>query len=234
MRPLRVALALSLALWTCLGLAQVQTPLHVEAFGGEQQRLPPIKVPTELTEFIPKGFVLRAAIQTKMWHEGETLFLYDNDAETFPEVHLHALRRNGKELNLYDGTLADIAGLLPLQLRKGKQAVAFAYHVGFDEADTTFIVFTADADSYRAIFERKTTSGQMRVLRMAPLTFQIWSADWKLDRGDSCVWCPHRYRIQTYLLRDNNFELIRRSVTSAALSPDEIAGKPFVISKAGN
>lgn len=228
MKSLRIAAASSVVFFACQVAAQTQTPLRVEAFGGVHEPLRPINVPPELKPFVPKGFIPRAVLQTKMFPEGETLLLYDNGEDSFPHVHLHALR-HGKDLKLFDGVIAGVAGLLPIQIKKNQQIVSFAYHVGFDEADTTFLIFAREKDSYRKIFERKTTTGQMRILDGSPLKLEIWSADWKLDRGESCVWCPHRYRVRTYVWQGDTFRLTAQRTTPAPLSPGDVAEKTFVL-----
>jgi hypothetical protein len=121
-------------------VAQVQAPLRVEAFGGSQDPLPSILVPPELKPFVPSSSTLRAVLTTNMTSSGEKLFLYDNGEDIFPEVHLHGLRY-GKEFKLFDGSVAAIAGLLPLTTSNGLQLVSFAYHQGGDQADTRFVIF---------------------------------------------------------------------------------------------
>jgi hypothetical protein len=227
MRLLKFVTSVSLMFCARIAVAQVQTPLHVGAFGGVREPLQPIQVPPELKSFVPKGLTLRAVLKTSMFPEGETLLLYDNGEESFPEVHLHALRR-GRDVKLFDGVIAGVAGLLPIQTQKGQQIVSFAYHVGFDEADTTFMILASVGDSYRVIFERKTTTGQMRILSESPVKFELWSADWKLDQGESCVWCPHRYRVRTYLLQGDKFLLTARRLTKAPLDPANLAERTFV------
>jgi len=213
--------------------AQVQKPVHVEAFGGVQEQLPPTSVPAELKPYVPRGFVLRALLQTKMSPKGETLLLYDNGADSFPEVHLHAVR-NGQDIALFDGVVAGVAGLLPIQAQEQEQFVSFAYHVGFDQADTTFVVFKGETNLYRKIFEQKTTSGQMRLLSHSPVKFEIWSADWKLDQGESCVWCPHRYRVRTYVWRTDGLALVAKRTTPEPISPGDVVQKTFVVSRGKN
>lgn len=224
---IRLSLATLALFLACQATAQMQAPVHVGAFGGIQEPFPPLDVPAELRPFVPKGFILRAALQTKMSPDGEALLLYDNDAETFPEVHLHAVR-NGTDMVLFDGVVAGVAGLLPIKSHE-QQFVSFAYHVGFDQADTTFVIFCGETKVYRKIFEQETTSGQMRLLSGSPARFEIWSADWRLDQGESCVWCPHRYRVRTYVLQTNGFTLVKKRTTSIPISPGEVVQKTFVV-----
>jgi hypothetical protein len=202
--------------------------MHVEAFGGVQEAPKPLSVPTELNPYVPKGFVLRAVLQTKMAPEGETLILYDNGEDNFPEVHLHAVR-SGKDMKLFDGVVAGVAGLLPIQSSKHKQLVSFAYHVGFDMADTTFVIFRSETDSYGKVFEQETMSGQLRVLGGSPLKLETWSADWKLDSAESCVWCPHRYQVQTYVWNEDGFRLVKQRTTSEPMDPSALVEKTFVV-----
>lgn len=215
-------------LLACQVMAQMQTPLGVGPFGATPSPLRPVNVPPELKPFVPNGFILRAVLQTKMSAEGETLLLYDNGEDTFPDVHLHAVR-HGHDLNLFDGHVAGVAGLMPIRSRMAQQILGFAYHVGFDEADTTFVIFAAQQDSYRTIFEQKTTTGQMRLLSESPVKFELWSADWKLDQGESCVWCGHRYRVRTYVLEEDTFRLTAKRTTAASLYPGDVAGQTFVV-----
>jgi hypothetical protein len=226
MKFLKIAYVPLVIFFACQVAAQVQTPLHVEAFGGVHEPLPAITVPLELEPFLPKGFILRSEFKTRMSPEGETLFLYDNGEDTFPEVHLHALR-NGKNLALFDGAVAGVAGLLPIKSPQGREIVVFAYHVGFDESDTTFVIFGAGDNLYQGIFEQKTTEGQMRILGNPPLQIEIWSADATLDQGESCVWCPHRYDVRTYLYRDGKFNMTSKLTTKMSLDPGSIAEKTF-------
>lgn len=228
MRSLEVAPVLLTVFLACQVTAQVQTPLRVGPFGATHEPLQPVKVPPDLAPFVPKDFILRAVLQTKMSAEGETLLLYDGGESTFPDVHLHAIR-HGQDLKLFDGPIAGVAGLLPIRLQTGQQIVGFAYHVGFDEADTTFVIFAAQGDSYRTIFEQKTTTGQMRLLGESPVKFELWSADCKLDRGESCVWCPHRYRVRTYVLERDTFTLTRQRTTATSLYPGDLAEQTFVL-----
>jgi len=213
---------------TSASAAQIQTPLHVGAFGGIQEPLRPIPVPPEFKSFVPEGLILRAVLQTKMSSGGETVLLYDNGEDIFPEVHLHAIRQR-KDAQLLDGAIAGVAGLLPIQTQKQNQVLAFAYHVGADGADTRFLIFARVEDSYKTIFEESTESGQMRVLRQSPLKFELWSADSSLDKGETCVWCPHRYRIKTYVLHADKFLVKSEHITETALDPADVAAQPFVL-----
>lgn len=215
-------------LLSAYGLAgQMQQPVQVEPFGGVQKPLSPIRVPDRLRPYVPKGSVLRAVLQTKMSQEGETLLLYDNGAGEFPTVHLHAVR-DGRVVALFDGVVAGVAGLLPIEAQE--QLVGFAYHVGFDQADTTFVVFKEKAGRYQTVFEQKTTSGQMRLLSESPAKFEIWSAARDLDLGESCVWCPHRYRVRTYERRAKGFALVAERTTPTPLDPTSVVQKAFVVS----
>jgi hypothetical protein len=233
MKQHRTALAIPLLALVCQVPAPVQVPAHVEAFGGIQEPLKPLSVPTELKPYVPNGVVLRAVLQTKMSPEGETLLLYDDGEEIFPEVHLHAVR-NGKDMTLFDGVVAGVAGLLPIRPKQQQQLVGFAFHVGADQSDTTFVIFKGQANSYRQIFEQNTTAGRMKLLSDSPVRFEIWSADWKLDQGESCVWCPHRYRVRTYVWHANAFTLVTQRITSVPLDPGEIVQKTFVVSPSEN
>jgi hypothetical protein len=220
--------ALVLVVSTHFLCAQVQTPLHVEAFGGVQDPLPAMTVPPELKPFVPSGFTLRTVLATKMAPSGEKLFLYDNGEDPFPDVRLHALH-DGNDFVLLDGTITGVGGLLPITLPGGRQLLAFAYHRGFDVADTQFVIFTFEDQSYHSIFERVTTEGRMQVLKTSPLRFEIWSADETFDKEDeSCVWCPHRYTIVTYELKGDNFDVVAMRTTEKYLVPSEVAGEPFV------
>jgi hypothetical protein len=233
MKRLRQTLTIPLLALVCQTPAPVQVPTHVEAFGGVQEALKPINVPTELKPYVPNGFVLRAVLQTKMSPDGETLVLYDNGEDSFPEVHLHAVR-SGKDMKLFDGVVAGVAGLLPIQSSKHQQFVSFAYHVGFDMADTTFVIFRSETNSYGKIFEHETTSGQMRVLSDSPVKFETWSADWALDQAESCVWCPHRYQVQTYVWHADGFKLVKQRTTSEPMDPSALVEKTFVMRTSKN
>jgi len=209
---------------------QVQSKLDVRAFGGERQSLPSIKVPPELKSFVPDGFVLRAVLRPNAIVGGDTFILYDNGEDIFPEVHLHAIRQ-GIDTKLFDESIAGVAGVFPIRAGKGKQLLAFAYHQGFDGADTRFMIFGLEKGRYKVIFEGETTTGQMRILGQSPLTIELWSAAWNLVDGESCVWCPHRYRIRTYALRSGKFLLEREQISKAPLDPAEVAEKTFLIGR---
>jgi hypothetical protein len=208
--------------------AQVQAPLRVDAFGGKQASLSPIPVPPELKLFVPANSTLRALLTTQMTSSGEKLFLYDNGKDIFPEVHLHGLRYDN-EFNLFDGSVAGIAGLLPLATTYGLQLVSFAYHQGGDQADTTFVIFGHENKGYGSVFQKQTTQGKMRILPGAPLRFELWDADTNLDPQESCVWCPHRYHVLTYEVQGSDFKVIAKRTTKEFLDPGEIAARPFAV-----
>jgi hypothetical protein len=69
----------------------------------------------------------------------------------------------------------------------------------------------------------------MRILPGSALRFELWDADTNLDPKESCVWCPHRYRVLTYELQGNDFKLIAERTTQEFLDPGEIAVKPFAV-----
>ena len=140
--------------------AQVQTPLHVGAFGGMQGPLPRLTVPPELKSFIPMGFVLRYVLPTKMSTAGESVFLYDNGEKEFPEVHLHALR-NARQYELFDGVVSGIAGLSCLPSATACELLTFAYHRGGNLADTTFAIFGHQNGAYRQILQQEAFVGRM-------------------------------------------------------------------------
>lgn len=195
----------------------------------------PILVPPEVRGAVPKGFVLRAVLHTNLSSSGETLFLYDddNDEDAWSETHLHAIR-NGSNLPIFDGHTSHEPGLQ--LIRSGaRQFVGFAYHEGADGADTRFVIYAFLGGLYKPIFEQQTTEGQVKLLSESPLSFEIWSADWELDhagsweRGESCVWCPHRYRVRTLVMRGDSFVVTGKRITRAFLDPDELASKPFAV-----
>jgi len=233
-RVLTIA-ALLLVVGTRFVCAQVQTPMRVTPFGGVQESLAPRPVPPELKAFIPSAFTLRAVINAKMSPSGEKLFLYDNDngEDSFPEVRLHALQ-NGKDLEIFEGSIAGFAGMLPIDLAGGRQFLAFAYHKGFDQSDTMFEIFSYESGSYSSIFRWHSMEGRMRILHASALRFEIWTAASELDPDnpdESCVWCPHRYHVITYELKSDNFDVAAMRTTQKRLMPDAIASKPFVVSQ---
>jgi hypothetical protein len=213
--------------------AQVQPPLHVEAFGGRSEALPQLKIPPDLRQFVPEGNFLRAIIKTQIVPEGETWLLYDNGEDSFPAIHLDAIRA-GKSTKMYDGAVGGFAGLVPFSLQAKKQALAFAYHVAFDCGDTTFVIFAAHRGTYQKIFEHQTSEGRMKIVEDSTAQIEVWSADWNLDPPDeSCVWCPHRYRIQSYAWLGGKFKMAGERLTAQPLDTSEIAGKPFTLLPAG-
>jgi hypothetical protein len=212
---------------------QVQPPLDVEAFGGRSEALPQLKVPSDLRQFIPDGNFLRAIIKTQISPEGETWLLYDNGDDSFPKIHLDAIRA-GKAIKLYDDAVGGFAGLVPFSLQGKRQALAFAYHVGFDCGDTTFVIFAAHRGTYDKIFEHQTSEGRMKIVQDSAAQLEVWSADWNFDPpARSCVWCPHRYHIQSYSWRGGKFNLTGERLSSKLLDTPEIAGKPFTLLTAG-
>lgn len=225
-----VAMSIGLICLCPVLFAQVNAPLQIGAFGGITKPLTPIAVPNELTSFVPNNSVLRAVLHTKIAEGGETVFLYDNGDEVGPYIHLYALRHGRAELLLEDGVSA-VAGMQVFQNGSGGDLLAFAYHQGGDQADTTFIFFSFKNGSYRRLFKHTVSVGTLRILNESPLTLQSWSAEWKLDPAESCVWCKHRYHVRTYVWRHQNFELTSERITKQFLQTSEIATVPFAISK---
>ena len=202
---------------------------------GCRASLPQLAVPPELKSFVPAGFILRAVLPAKMSSTDETLFLYDNGESLFPEVHLHAIRE-GKQYELFDGIMSGVAGLLCLPTNVSCQFVAFAYHRGGDLADTTFAIFGFEEGRYRSLVQQDTNEGKMRILSRSPLRFELWSANHHLDPPDldrSCVWCPHRYRIQTFEQQGNLFHVVSERTTKKFLDPGEAAAQAFAMSTDG-
>jgi hypothetical protein len=218
-----------LFLTVAVGRGQVQPGLNVGAFGGRSKALPQLSVPPNLRQFIPQGTFLRAILKTQMAPAGETWLLYDNGDDSFPEVHLDAIR-TGKATKLFNRAIGGFAGLLPFALDPNRQALAFAYHVGFDCSDTTFVVYGARRGSYQKLFECQTSEGRMKIIEDSSAHLEVWSANWDFDPPDkSCVWCPHRYQIQSYSWQGRKFELTHELLTTGLLETPEIAGKPFTL-----
>jgi len=230
---MRILIAITAALLTVdVGVparAQVQPPLDVGAFGGRNESLPQLSVPSSLRQFIPRGAFLRAILKTQMALEGETCLLYDNGDNDSLELHLDAIQ-HGKATTLFNGAVSGFAGLVPFNIEPKRQALGFAYHVGFDCSDTTFVVYAASQGSYERIFELQTTEGKMEIVESPRVRLTIWSADGEFDPPDaSCIWCPHRYHVQSYSWRRGKFKVIHESLTWEFLNPSEIAGKPFIL-----
>src|ERR1039458_7012662 len=164
---MRVLITITVALLTVAvavpARGQVQPPLDVEAFGGRSGPLPQLSVPPSLRQFVPPGTFLRAIIKTQIASGGETWLLYDNGDDSFPEVHLDAIR-SGKATKLFNSAIGGFAGLVPFAIEPKRQALAFAYHVGFDCGDTTFVVYAADRGSYQKLFEHQTSEGRMKII----------------------------------------------------------------------
>lgn len=228
MKAPTVALAFLLICFPALSFGQVQAPLRVGPFGGIPESLAPMNIPRELEPFVPKGCVLRAAFLTQMAPEGETLFLYDNGERFFPEVHLRVLH-NGQTAQLFDGQVSAVAGIQAIPNGTHGELVGFAYHEGGDEADTVFLIFATRNGAYQRVFKQQTGTGRMRITGNTPVTFQTWSAEWRLDGADSCIWCKHRYRVRNYVWRHGRFRLASQRVTRSWFDACEMSARPFVL-----
>jgi len=205
---------------------QVQPRLNVGAFGGWSEPLPPLKVPPTLRQFVPGGAILRAIINTQMVSDGETWLLYDN-GDNFPEVHLDAVRA-GKVASLFDSVIASVAGLVPFTIDRKSQMLAFANHDGGDCSDTTFAIFAARAGTYQKIFDIQTEEGRMKIFEDSTERIEVWSASYHLNTKN-CIWCPHRYQVETYVWQSGKFKRTHTRRTSEQLDPAEIAGTPFIL-----
>jgi hypothetical protein len=74
----------------------------------------------------------------------------------------------------------------------------------------------------------------MKIVQDSAAQLEVWSADWNFDPpARSCVWCPHRYHIQSYSWRGGKFNLTGERLSSKLLDTPEIAGKPFTLLTAG-
>jgi hypothetical protein len=222
MRCAKVVLVLLLATsWVISVNAQVHGPASVAGFRLVAVPGDAINVPASLRRYVPKGNVLRAEFRTRLAPSGETIYLYDDGEEIFPRIYLGALR-DGRNFKLLDGGITGIEGFLLVRLDKGKNGLAVAYHTGEDSADTEFVIFAASGDSYKRIFYEPTMEGQMQIVSSSPLAFRLWSAAPEFDPKDldhSCVWCLHRFRIQTYAWDGRNFRLTNKILTKKFLRP---------------
>lgn len=220
-----IAMALLLIDLTTPVAAQVQPRLNVGLFGGWSEPLPPLKVPPTLRQFVPEGAVLRAIINTQMAPDGETCLLYDRGDKSW-EVHLDVVRV-GKVTSLFNSAISSVAGLVPFTIDRNDQMLAFAYHVGGDSSDTTFAIFAARAGTYQKIFENQTEEGRMRIFEDSTEHIEVWSAFWHEDPMKTCIWCPHRYQVESYSWQRGQFKRTHTQRTSKQLDPYEIAGTPF-------
>jgi hypothetical protein len=202
--------------------AQIEAPLRVGIMGGVQQALPPMPVPERFKNFVPEGAVLRAVLPARMSEEGETLLLYDNGEAIYPEICLTAIR-SGEKRMLFRESVSAFAGLLLVNLPDRQQVLIFAYHIAGDQSDTHFVMFGAEGRRYRTLFEEQTFEGRLRILSFLPVQMEIWSANPALDQPPSCIWCPHRYDIETYVWRRNRFRRSATRRTPSPLLPGDIA-----------
>ena len=145
------------------GRTQVQPHLAVGPFGGQSAPLPQQKIPPELRQFLPSDAILRLITKTQIGSGGETWLLYDNGESSFPEVHLDVIH-DGKVEKLFGRSIGGFAGLTPFSIAPVRHALAFAYHIGYDSADTTFVVFTARQGSYQKTFEQATQQRRMKII----------------------------------------------------------------------
>jgi len=227
---LATAMALLMIDLTVPAAAQVQPQLNVGAFGGWSDPLPPLKVPPTLRQFVPERAVLRAIINTQMAPDGEICLLYDQGDNSL-EVHLDVVHA-GKATSLFDTEISGgVAGIVPFTFDRNTQMLAFAYHVGGDCSDTSFAIFAVRAGTYQKIFENQTEEGRMKIFEDSTEHIEVWSASYRMT-VKNCIWCPHRYRVESYSWQSGQFKRTHTRRTSGQLEPSEIAGTPFILQPA--
>jgi hypothetical protein len=161
--------------------------------------------------------------------DGETCLLYDRGDNSW-EVHLDVVH-SGIATSLFNGAISSVAGLVPFTIDRNSQMLAFAYHVGGDSSDTTFAIFAARADTYLKIFENQTEEGRMKIFEDATEHIEVWSASYRMT-VKNCIWCPHRYQVESYSWQSGKFKRTHTRRTSKQLNPAQIAGTPFILQPA--
>lgn len=214
--------------------AKISALLLLVAFQASAQVRKPTPIPPtqELRTFVPKGYTLREAFQTKLTPSGETILLCDDGEEFFPRISLVALR-DGQKFTLIDGGITGVDDFLLMPLSKGQNGLVVVYHVGEDFSDDEFAIFAGGENSYSKVFFEQTMEGQMRIVSIDPIKFTLSSAAAELDPKDpehSCVWCLHRFRTKTYVWDGLRFKLTNKTLTRKFLRPaDPTPGHAFIM-----
>ncbi|HKF53507.1 MAG TPA: hypothetical protein VKB26_14420 [Candidatus Acidoferrales bacterium] len=198
----------------------------VSCASGQVSKPTKVKPTSELRSLVPKGNILRGAWHTNLTPSGETIFLYDDGEEVLQQACL-AILRGGRESSLVDATY--VQDFVLVSLDNSKKGLAVVSSNGEDGADAEFVIFVFSNGLYKRVFSGKTMEGQMKIVSTNPLSFTLSDAAEELDSKDnSCVWCPHRFRIKSYVWNGETFKLTKQVLTKEFIRPAD-PGSAFIL-----
>jgi len=177
---------------------------------------------------------VRLFAETRLAPEGESVAVYDNCDEIFPEPHVVIIKPKRIVLDVDQSDATALASAVSFRLESRKSALGFAFRVAGDQSGTRFVIIAGIDDSYRVVYERKTLMGKLRIFEGNPTRIEVWSADTSLDSpvpGESCVWCPHYYRVTRLVWRGQRFVPTGERITRNPLDPGYITAEPFAKGK---
>jgi len=189
--------------------------------------LHPPSVPAEVAAVLPPGYKVRVLAQTTLAKAGEWLLVYEKDEAPNPDPHV-AFMRSGRLLQVFSD-LAEgcyTAGFKNLRLGRRRHVPTVAFRCAEDGSVSRFVLFAAKGDSYEVILQQEPRLGALDIYG-DPRRLHVFSARTDLDRGESCVYCLHRYTIKEFAWRRGQFKQTAEQTPQPAGDPNWIVEHPF-------
>jgi hypothetical protein len=191
-------------------------------------RIRPTDVPPEVAAAVPYGYKARAFTPTVPTKLGGTLLVYEKDEAPNADPHI-VVMRSGQIIENLSGSMEGCytSGFKEFPLDRSRQAVGVAFRCGGDGTISRFVLFTASGESYQEIFRQDAALGALQIWGN-PGRFDLFSARSDLDRGESCLYCLHRYTIRTFVWKGDHFHQAAKETPQYDNDPNVLAENPFI------
>jgi len=225
----------ALILWSSL-----LTPAASQNASNAVDEPSPILSPALLQTLIPPNCPVRNMQQTKLSLKGELIITCTRDFLS-DGVSTHILVTDGnhsllKDIDLNDQPMDD-GGIRQLDtakevVNKSRQHVfVVVFATSGDGSGSEFLVIGYRNRKYEVLLHRLVSLGRI-VFHSDSGSMEIWgSLDGKCPDGPSCVWCMHRYKIETYSWHSSRFTRKYSRLTNRCLNPDPIVSDPIIVDR---
>ena len=191
-------------------------------------RIRPTNVPPDVAAVVPSGYKARAFTPAAPTKLAGTLLVYEKNEAPTADPHIVVLRF-GKVIEDLSGPLEGCytSGFIEFPLDRNRRAVGVAFRCGGDGIIARFVLFTASGETYQEIFRQDATLGALQIWGNAG-RFDLFSARSDLDRGESCLYCLHRYTIRTFDWKGDHFHQTAKETPQYDNDPNVLAENPFI------
>jgi hypothetical protein len=200
----------------------------------------PIVLPTPLKNRVPPDCPVRDAQRTMLSRKSEFIITCTRDFLA-AGVSTHILVTDGQASVLKDIDLNALpadngGGFNKLEAAKevinesNQHVFVVVFSTAGDGSGSAFFVIGYKNGEYHVLLDRSVSLGRI-VFHPGTASVDIWGSASGKCPSSSCVWCLHRYKIETYSWQSGRFIRKYSRMTRKCLNPDPITSHQIIVDK---